>query len=37
MGEVDVIVFIIGNLYFGLLSIMIDSQFNFGLQDKLLG
>ncbi|HBX3675799.1 TPA: short chain dehydrogenase [Klebsiella pneumoniae subsp. pneumoniae] len=36
-GEVDAIVSTTGNLHFGPLSTMTDSQFNLGLQDKLLG
>ncbi len=35
-GEVDAIVSTTGNLHFGPLSTMTDSQFNLGLQDKLL-
>ncbi|ENI9364686.1 TPA: short chain dehydrogenase [Klebsiella pneumoniae] len=35
--EVDAIVSTTGNLHFGPLSTMTDSQFNLGLQDKLLG
>ena len=36
-GDVDAIVSTTGNLHFGPLSTMTDSQFNLGLQDKLLG
>ncbi|HBZ2281601.1 TPA: short chain dehydrogenase [Klebsiella pneumoniae] len=36
-GEVDAIVSTTGNLHFGPLSTMTDSQFNLGLQDKMLG
>lgn len=36
-GEVDAIVSTTGNLHFGPLSTMTDSQFNLGLQDKAAG
>ncbi|MBU3802417.1 MULTISPECIES: short chain dehydrogenase [Citrobacter] len=36
-GRVDAIVSATGNLFFGPLSTMTDSEFNQGLQDKLLG
>lgn len=37
IGRVDAIVSTTGNLFFGPLSTMTDSEFNQGLQDKLLG
>lgn len=37
IGRVDAIVSATGSLFFGLLSTMTDSEFNQGLQDKLLG
>ena len=37
VGPLDAIVSTTGNLHFGPLSTMTDSQFNLGLQDKLLG
>ncbi|MNI94080.1 short chain dehydrogenase [compost metagenome] len=37
IGRVDAIVSATGSLFFGPLSTMTDSEFNQGLQDKLLG
>lgn len=37
IGKVDAIVSVAGNIHFGLINEMTSEQFNFGLQDKLLG